>query len=72
MVRGAVPAALVLWSVLNIRDALATFCTVLIVLQAMRLLKEFRPSHFLIFTAAVLGLGLLRVTCPQMWYHFLC
>ena len=52
--------SLVLWSVLNIRDALATFFTVLVVLYGMRLSKRFRPSHFFIFVAAVLGLGLLR------------
>ena len=52
--------SLVLWSILNIRDALATLCTVLIVLYGMRLSKRFRPSHVWIFAAALLGLGLLR------------
>jgi 4-amino-4-deoxy-L-arabinose transferase-like glycosyltransferase len=52
--------SLVLWSVLNIRDALATFCTVVLVLYAIRLSKSFRPSHLLVFGMALLGLGLLR------------
>ena len=52
--------SLVLWSILNIRDALATFCTVLVVLYGMRLSKRFRLSHLWIFAAALLGLGLLR------------
>ena len=52
--------SLVLWSVLNIRDALATLCTVVLVLYGMRLSKRVRPSHLWIFAAALLGLGLLR------------
>jgi 4-amino-4-deoxy-L-arabinose transferase-like glycosyltransferase len=52
--------SLVLWSVLNVRDALATLFTVLIVLYGMRLSKRFRPSDAWIFAAALLGLGLLR------------
>jgi 4-amino-4-deoxy-L-arabinose transferase-like glycosyltransferase len=52
--------SLVLWSVINIRDALATLFTVLIVLYGMRLSKRVRPSHVWIFGAAILGLGLLR------------
>ncbi len=52
--------SLVLWSVLNIRDALATFCTVVLVLYAIRLSKSFRPSQLLFFGVALLGLGLLR------------
>ena len=52
--------SLVLWSVLNIRDALATLCTVVLVLYGMRLSKRFRPSHLLLFALALLGLGLLR------------
>ena len=52
--------SMVLWSILNIRDALATLCTVLIVLYGMRLSKRFQLSHLWIFGAAVLGLSLLR------------
>jgi 4-amino-4-deoxy-L-arabinose transferase-like glycosyltransferase len=52
--------SLVLWSVINIRDALATLFTVLIVLYGMRLSKQVRLSHVWIFGAAILGLGLLR------------
>ena len=52
--------SLVLWSVLNIRDALAALCTVVLVLYGMRLSKKFRPSHLWIFAVALLGLGLLR------------
>ncbi len=52
--------SLVLWSVLNIRDALATLCTVVLVLYAIRLSKRFRLSHLLIFGVALLGLSLLR------------
>ncbi len=52
--------SLVLWSVLNIRDALATLFTVLIVLYGIRLSKKFQPSHVSIFAAALLGLALLR------------
>ncbi len=52
--------SLVLWSVLNIRDALATFFTVVLVLYAVRLSKSFRPSRLLFFGVALLGLGLLR------------
>ena len=37
--------SMVLWSVLNIRDALAALFTVLIVLYGMRLSKRFRLSH---------------------------
>ena len=52
--------SLVLWSVLNIRDALAALCTVVLVLYGIRLSKRIRPSHLWIFAAALLGLGLLR------------
>ena len=52
--------SMVLWSVLNIRDALATLCTVLIVLYGMRLSKRFQLSHLWVFGVAVLGLSLLR------------
>ena len=52
--------SMVLWSILNIRDALATLCTVLIVLYGMRLSKRFQLSHLWIFAAAVLGLSLIR------------
>ena len=52
--------SLLLWSILNIRDALATFCTVLVVLYGMRLARRFRPSYLWIFAAALLGLALLR------------
>ena len=52
--------SLVLWSVLNVRDALATLFTVLIVLYGIRLSKGFRLSDVWIFAAALLGLGLLR------------
>ena len=52
--------SMVLWSILNIRDALATLCTVLIVLYGMRLAKRFKLSHLWIFAAAVLGLSLIR------------
>ena len=52
--------SLVLWSVLNIRDALAALCTVVLVLYGMRLSKRFRVSHVWIFAVALLGLGLLR------------
>ena len=52
--------SMVLWSILNIRDALATLCTVLIVLYGMRLSKRFKLSHLWIFAAAVLGLSLIR------------
>ena len=51
---------MVLWSILNIRDALVTLCTVLIVLYGMRLSKRFQLSHLWIFAAAVLGLSLIR------------
>ena len=56
----AVFPSLVLWSVLNIRDALATLCTVVLVLYGLRLAKKFRPAHLWIFGAALLGLSLLR------------
>ncbi len=52
--------SLVLWSVLNIRDALAALCTVVLVLYGMRLSKKVRLSHLCIFAVAALGLGLLR------------
>ena len=52
--------SMVLWSILNIRDALATLCTVVLILYGMRLSKRFRPSHLWIFGAALLGLSLLR------------
>ena len=52
--------SLVLCSVLNIRDALAALCTVVLVLYGMRLSKRFRVSHVWIFAVALLGLGLLR------------
>jgi hypothetical protein len=52
--------SLMLWSVLNIRDALATLCTVAIVLYGMRLSKSFRPSYLWFFAVALLGLALLR------------
>ena len=56
----AVFPSIVLWSVLNIRDALAALCTVVLVLYGMRLSKRLRLSHLWIFAAALLGLGLLR------------
>ena len=59
LLAGVFPS-LVLWSVLNIRDALATLFTVLIVLYGMRLSKRFRLSDACVFAAALLGLGLLR------------
>ena len=59
LLTGAFPS-LVLWSVLNIRDSLATFCTVVLVLYGIRLSKRFRPSHLLFFALGLLGLGLLR------------
>ena len=59
VITGVFPS-LVLWSVLNIRDALATFCTVVLVLYGMRLSKGFRPSYLSFFAFALLGLGLLR------------
>ena len=52
--------SLLLWSILNIRDALATLFIVLLVLYGVRLSKRFRVSAVLIFAAALLGLGLLR------------
>ena len=52
--------SMVLWSVLNIRDALATLFTVLIVLYGMRLARRFQLSDAWIFASALLGLGLLR------------
>ena len=52
--------SLVLWSILNIRDALATFFIVLLVLSGVRLTKRFRLSRAWIFVGALLGLGLLR------------
>ncbi len=52
--------SLVLWSILNIRDALATLFIVLLVLYGVRLSKGLRASHVLIFLASLLGLGLLR------------
>ena len=52
--------SLVLWSVLNIRDALATLFIVALVLYGVRLSKRFRVSHVLIFMASLIGLGLLR------------
>ena len=52
--------SLVLWSILNIRDALATLAIVLLVLYGVRLSKGFRASHVVIFAASLLGLGLLR------------
>ena len=52
--------SLVLWSILNIRDALATFLIVTLVLYGVRMSKRFRPFYVLIFAAALLGLGLLR------------
>jgi 4-amino-4-deoxy-L-arabinose transferase-like glycosyltransferase len=52
--------SLVLWSILNIRDSLATFCTVVVVLYGLRLSRRFRPSHLWIFAVALLGLALLR------------
>ena len=59
LLTGVFPS-LVLWSVLNIRDALATFCTVVLVLYGIRLSKRFRISHVWIFFAALVGLSLLR------------
>ncbi len=52
--------SLMLWSVLNIRDSLATLCTVVLVLYGMRLAKSFRPSYLWFFSVALLGLALLR------------
>ena len=52
--------SLVLWSILNIRDALATLMIVTLVLYGVRLSKKFRISHVWIFAAAMVGLGLLR------------
>ena len=52
--------SLVLWSILNIRDALATFLIVTLVLYGVRVSRRFRPSYVMIFGAALLGLGLLR------------
>ena len=52
--------SLVLWSVLNIRDPLATLFTVMLVLYAIRLTRRFQPSDLWAFLGALLGLGLLR------------
>ena len=52
--------SLVLWSILNIRDALATFFIVALVLYGVRMSKRFRASSVMFFAAALLGLGLLR------------
>ena len=52
--------SLVLWSILNIRDALATLFIVMMVLYGVRLSKGLRASHAVIFVASLLGLGLLR------------
>ncbi len=59
LLTGVFPS-LVLWSVLNIRDALAAFCTVALVLYGIRLSKRFRTYHVWFFAVALLGLGLLR------------
>ena len=59
LLTGVFPS-LMLWSVLNIRDALATLCTVALVLYGMRLAKSFRPSYLWFFSVALLGLALLR------------
>jgi 4-amino-4-deoxy-L-arabinose transferase-like glycosyltransferase len=59
LLTGVFPS-LVLWSVLNIRDSLATLCTVMLVLYAIRLTKRFRPYDLWAFLGALLGLGLLR------------
>ena len=48
LLTGVFPS-LMLWSVLNIRDALATLCTVALVLYGMRLAKSFRPSYLWFF-----------------------
>ena len=52
--------SLMLWSVLNIRDALATFCTVVMVLYGMRLSRSFRPSYVWFFAVALLCMALIR------------
>jgi len=59
LLTGVFPS-LVLWSVLNIRDSLATLCTVMLVLYAIRLTKRFQPYDLWAFLGALLGLGLLR------------
>ena len=59
LLTGVFPS-LMLWLVLNIRDALATLCTVALVLYGMRLAKSFRPSYLWFFSVALLGLALLR------------
>ena len=59
LITGLFPS-LVLWSILNIRDALAAFCTVMLVLYGTRLTKRFRPSYLWIFSVSLLGLALLR------------
>ena len=57
LLTGVFPS-LVLWSVLNIRDSLATLCTVMLVLYAIRLTKRFQPYDLWAFLGALLGLGL--------------
>ncbi len=59
LLTGVFPS-MVLWSILNIRDALAALFTVVIVLYGMRLSKRFQLSHVWIFAAAIVGLSLLR------------
>ena len=59
LLTGVFPS-LVLWSVLNIRDSLATLCTVMLVLYAIRLTKRFQPYDLWAFLGALLGLSLLR------------
>jgi len=56
----AIFPSMVLWSVLNIRDALAALCTVALVLYGIRLSKSFRPSYLWFFAVALLVLSLLR------------
>ncbi len=52
--------SLVLWSLLNIRDALATVFVVAIVLYGARLAQRYRVSDLWPFLIGVLGLTLLR------------
>jgi Dolichyl-phosphate-mannose-protein mannosyltransferase len=56
----AVFPSLVLWSILNIRDALATLFVVLMVWASTRLSSHFRFRDLVAFLAALLGLTAIR------------
>lgn len=52
--------SLVLWSVLNIRDALSTFVVVTALLFGVRVFRRARPSHLVVLLVALVALSALR------------